>query len=55
MNVLVDGAPVAASADAGWTLEGDAVTLHGPPCERVLSGQALDVRVVVGCPTITVN
>jgi len=55
VNVLVDGAPVAASADAGWTLEGDAVTLHGPPCERVLSGQALDVRVVVGCPTITVN
>lgn len=54
VNVLVDGAPIAPGA-AGWTLEGNTVTLHGSACSTVLSGQALDVRVVVGCPTVEVR
>ena len=54
VNVLIDGTPIA-SGDAGWSLAGDTVTLHGSACSTVLSGQALDVRVVVGCPTVQVN
>lgn len=54
VNVLIDGVPVA-PGDAGWSLEGNVVTLHGSACTSVLSGQALDVRVVVGCPTVEVR
>lgn len=55
VNVLVDGTAVPASAESGFTLDGTVVTVHGGPCEKILAGEALDVRVVVGCPTLTVN
>lgn len=55
VNVVIDGAAIGPGAQTGWTLDGATVTLHGSACDRVLSGQALDVRVVVGCPTVTVN
>jgi hypothetical protein len=37
----------------GWTLDGATVTLLGASCQQVLSGAVLDVRVVAGCPTVT--
>ncbi len=54
VNVLVDGVPLA-PGEAGWSLAGDVVSLHGAACATVLAGEALDVRVVVGCPTVEVN
>jgi hypothetical protein len=54
VNVLIDGVPIQ-PGDAGWSLAADVVTLHGAACTQVLSGEALDVRVVVGCPTVQVN
>ena len=53
VNVLLDGAPLAAGPD--WSLATDLVTLHGDACASVLAGTALDVRVVVGCPTVEVH
>lgn len=53
VNVFLDGALVAKDPDNGWALEGKVVTLVGSTCERVLSGDALNVRVVAGCPTVT--
>jgi hypothetical protein len=40
------------SAD-GWTLDGTTVTILGASCQKILSGGVLDVRVVAGCPTVT--
>ncbi len=53
INVFVDDVPVPNDPVNGWTLLYDTVTLMGTTCDRVLSGNALEVRVVEGCPTIT--
>lgn len=53
VNVFVDDGPIANDPVDGWTLWGDVVTLMGKTCARVLSGDALSVRVVEGCPTVT--
>ena len=37
---------------AGWSIAGTTITLVGSTCARVQSGEALDVRIIVGCPTI---
>jgi hypothetical protein len=55
INVFVDDVPVPNDPVDGWTLWGDTVTLDGKTCDRVLAGDALSVRVVEGCPTITPN
>ncbi len=55
VNVFIDDVPVPNDPVDGWTLFGDTVLLMGSTCDRVLSGQALEVRVVEGCPTITPN
>jgi hypothetical protein len=52
VNVFIDEQPVAKDAVNGWTLDGATVTLVGTTCDRVLSGSALDVRVIEGCPTV---
>ena len=36
----------------GWTISGKTVTLVGTACERVKSGDVLDVRIIAGCPRI---
>jgi hypothetical protein len=55
VNVFIDDVPVPNDPVDGWTLWGDTVTLVGKTCDRVLAGDALEVRVVEGCPTITPN
>jgi hypothetical protein len=52
VNVYIDEQPVPSDPTNGWTLSGSTVTLVGTTCDRVLSGDALDIRVVSGCPTI---
>jgi hypothetical protein len=55
VNLFFDGVPVPqTSADGGtaWTLEGATVTVLGSACDSILKGSVLDVRVVVGCPTV---
>jgi hypothetical protein len=52
VNVFLDDQPVAKDPVNGWTLDGATITLKGATCDAVLSGNALDVRVIVGCPTV---
>jgi hypothetical protein len=52
VNVFVDEKPVPKDPVNGWTLDGSTITLQGTTCADVLSGSALDVRVIVGCPTV---
>jgi hypothetical protein len=35
-----------------WTLRGPTVTILGDACQWIMGGDVLDVRVVVGCPTV---
>lgn len=51
LNVYLDEQLVPQEPDNGWTLEDATVTLKGATCEKVLAGEALDVRVVAGCRT----
>ncbi len=52
VNVYIDERPVANDATNGWSLSGSTVTLLGATCDRVMSGRALDIRVIEGCPTV---
>lgn len=52
VNVYLDGVVVPQSAANGWTLSGATVTLVGSTCASVLAGDALDLRIVAGCPTV---
>jgi hypothetical protein len=53
VNVFFDAKPVPQAGADGWTLDGATVTLLGASCQQVLTGGVLDVRVVAGCPTVT--
>jgi hypothetical protein len=52
VNVYLDGTVVPADPTNGWTLSGSTVTLEGTTCTEVLSGAALSLRIVAGCPTV---
>ncbi|MGD0677027.1 MAG: hypothetical protein ABSC94_16550 [Polyangiaceae bacterium] len=56
VNVFIDEQPVPQyGGDGGqpnWSIDGTQVTLLGDTCSSIMSGQALDVRVVAGCPTV---
>lgn len=52
VNVYLDEQVVPMDPTDGWQLDGSTVTLLGKTCQRVLDGQALNVRVVAGCPTV---
>jgi hypothetical protein len=52
VNVYVDEVVVPQDPVDGWTLQGDTVTLAGATCGRVESGDALDIRIIAGCPTV---
>jgi hypothetical protein len=52
VNVYVDEVVVPKDPVNGWKIEKDVVTLLGTTCQRVLSGDALDVRIITGCPTV---
>jgi hypothetical protein len=53
VNVFFDGQAIGQSGPDGWSLDGTSVTLLGASCQKVLNGAVLDVRVVAGCPTVT--
>jgi hypothetical protein len=36
----------------GWKIDGDTLTLTGGACAAVMNGVVLDVRIIVGCPTV---
>jgi hypothetical protein len=51
VNVFLNEKPLA--QDGNWTLTGQTVTIVDPKsCQSILNGDVLDVRVVVGCPTV---
>jgi hypothetical protein len=51
VNVFFDEQPVPQPGPDGWTLTGATVTILGASCQKIVDGDVLDVRVVVGCPT----
>jgi hypothetical protein len=52
VNVYLDGVAVPKDPENGWAQDGKTITLLGATCRRVLSGGALGLRVVAGCPTL---
>lgn len=52
VNVYIDEAVVPYEPANGWTIEGKKVTLQGSTCARVKAGDALDVRIIAGCPRV---
>jgi hypothetical protein len=53
VNVFFDERALPQMGPDGWTLDGTTVTILGASCKRILTGGVLDVRVVAGCPTVT--
>jgi hypothetical protein len=52
LNVYLDGELVPWGQDDGWTIEDQTVTLHGPPCDEVKSGDITEIQLVSGCRTV---
>jgi hypothetical protein len=55
VNLFFDGTAVpqtSADGSTAWTLDGTTVTVLGAACDAIMKGSVLDVRVVVGCPTV---
>ena len=52
VNVYIDEVVVPYEPVNGWTIEGKKVTLQGTTCARVKAGDALDVRIIAGCPRV---
>lgn len=51
LGVYLDKQLVEQSASDGWTLTGpNAVTFHGPTCDRIKASFYKDVQVLFGCP-----
>jgi len=55
VNVYTDGTILPKDPTNGWTIDGSTVTLVGAACDKVLSGEVLEVRVIEGCPTVLPN
>jgi hypothetical protein len=53
VNVFFDEGVLPQAGPDGWTLDGTSVTVLGASCQKILDGNVLDVRVVAGCPTVT--
>jgi hypothetical protein len=52
VNVYLDDQVIPRDPVNGWTIAGPTVTLVGQTCQKVQTGQALQVRIVAGCPTV---
>lgn len=52
VNVYMDDVALPFEPVDGWTIEGKTVTLVGASCDRVKSGDVLDVRIIAGCPRL---
>ena len=53
INVFFDEHVLPQAGPDGWTLNGTMVTISGASCQKILDGNVLDVRIVAGCPTVT--
>ena len=53
VNVFFDEHVLPQEGPDGWTLDGTIVTISGASCQKILDGDVLDVRIVAGCPTVT--
>ena len=51
LNVYLDE-KVVPKGEKGWKVEGKTVTLLGETCASVMNGDVLNVRIILGCPTI---
>ena len=51
LNVYLDEV-VVPRGEKGWKVEGKTVTLIGETCAKVLNGDVLEVRIILGCPTV---
>lgn len=54
VNVYFDEAvlPKDPGGGNGWSITGDTLTLEGGACQHVLAGDVIDVRIIVGCPSV---
>jgi hypothetical protein len=52
VNVYLDEVVLPHDPVNGWKIDGGTVTLLGTACDKVLSGDVLDVRIITGCPTV---
>ena len=52
VNVYIDEVVLPYEPVNGWTIDGTTVTLQGSTCAKVLAGDALDVRIIAGCPRV---
>lgn len=52
LNVYLDEKVVPKDPTNGWKVDGKTVTLLGDTCDKVLRGDVLGVRIILGCPTI---
>jgi hypothetical protein len=53
-NVLLDGTPVPQGEVDGWTwVDDEHIQLHGAACAKITAGTIANVKVAVGCKTIT--
>jgi hypothetical protein len=54
VNVWLDDVVVPKDPVDGWSLDPatGTITLLGATCQRVLDGNALDIRIIAGCPTV---
>jgi hypothetical protein len=55
VNVYMDDVVLPFEPVNGWTITGKTVTLVGDACARVKSGDVLDVRIITGCPRVTIR
>lgn len=53
VNVFLDEHVLPQDGPDGWTMNGATVTISGASCQKILNGDVLDVRIVAGCPTVT--
>jgi len=52
VNVYLDNVVTPKDPTNGWKVEGKKVTMLGTSCQRIKDGDVLDVRIVVGCPSV---
>ena len=53
VNVFLDEHVLPQDGPDGWMIDGSTVTIGGASCQKILNGDVLDVRIVAGCPTVT--
>jgi len=55
VNVYMDDIIQPKDPVNGWTIDGKTVTLVGQACAQVQEGDVLSVRIIAGCPTVSVK